>query len=52
MDYHTPTVVSSGFRQQESMDDVQESLMDEVESEHDTQGNEPGKKQIPAGNTS
>ena len=52
MDYYTAVVASSGFRQQESMDDVQESFMDEFESEHDTQGNEPGKKQIPAGNTS
>ena len=52
MDYYTAIVARSGFRKQESLDYVQEMFMDEVESEHDTQGNEPGKKQIPGGDTS
>ena len=43
MDYYTTTGVSSGFRQQGSLDDVQGSLMDEIESEFDTQGNELSK---------
>ena len=52
MDYYTATGASSGFRPQESKDDAQGSFIDEVESEFDTQGNELGKQQIPAGNTS
>ena len=55
MDYHTANGTTSRPGRQESTDDGQESYMDEVESgeesEHEAQGNEWGKKQIPADNT-
>ena len=51
MDYYTATGASRDFREG-SMDDEQGSFMYEVGSEVQTQTNEPGKQQIPPGNTS
>ena len=50
MDYYTATGASRGFR--EGSMDEQGSFMYEVGSEVQTQTNEPGKQQIPPGNTS
>ena len=56
MDYHTGNGTCSRNGRQELMDHGQDSYMDEVESdkqsEDEAQSNKIGENQIPAGNTS